>query len=767
MRTFSLGFFLGTLCLLWLPVLPMLPEWFYLTYMGLVMALIAWGIYRQVSSQWLWLVGMMAGCGYALWVAQGIKASGLPADWEGQDKVMTGMIVAIPEQRPEGTGFLLDVDQDGFQGRLRLTWYNDQEVSIPTLRAGERWQLRVRSKRPNGFANPNGFDYEQWLFAQRILGSGYVRSSPDNQRLAAAPWWNPDYLRQQIREHIVQALAGSAASGLVQGLAVAHTADMTSDQWQVLRDTGTVHLLAISGLHITMVAAAGLLPVWLLWRWFPVLYLWVPVRIAGAVVGAVLASGYAVLAGFNIPTQRTLLMLLVLLAGLVWRRQIPFSVTLSVALLLVLLLDPLAALSAGFWLSFLTVCLLVLLGSRRRKPFKGTSVSIQLLLSLGTVPLTAGFFGMVSLSAPLANLVAIPLVTLVATPLVLLGIMLSGVLPSLAALLWQTAAWLLEGLMTVLQWLAGLPFSSVYLPLIPWPWLVLGLLGFVVLCLPRGMPARWLGGVLMLPLAVYQPGRPEPGAFQATLLDVGQGLSSVVMTATHVLVFDTGPKTSDTFDTGELVLVPWLHGQGVHQVDRLIVSHSDTDHSGGTAALLSALPVSEVLTSAAEVIPPGQHTMPCVQGQGWEWDGVRFTVIHPGDDFEDSNENNRSCVLRVENDRHSLLLAADIERVGEQSLLRTADALSAEVLLVPHHGSQSSSSPAFIQAVAPTLAIVTSGYHNRFHHPHPEVLARYARQGTQVLNTVDTGALQVDFPASPAPLTWQGWRQVNPHFWYR
>lgn len=763
MRTFSVSFFIGTLVLLILPRLPPLDALFW-GVVALSLGVGGMGVCHTPLRRWslgLVLSGVLLGGCYAVWVASGVRSDWLPPSWEGEDILLTGTVADVPEQKMDGLHFLLDVDLPEYDGRLRVAWYADD---LPAIRAGERWQLRVRGKRPNGFMNPGGFDYEQWLFAQRIGGSGYVRQSADNQRLTAAPWWDVDNLRQSLKERIDTALQGSAMTGMVQGLAIAYTEAITPEQWEVLRKTGTIHLLAISGLHITMVAGLGILPVWLVWRWWPGLYLRMPLRIAAGIAGGVLATGYSLLAGFNIPTQRTLIMLLVVLAGLVWRRQVPFSVTLSLALLLVLLLDPLASLSVGFWLSFLTVGLLAFLGGRQRKLGKSSLVWMQLVLSLGTIPLAAGFFGMVSLSSPLANLLAIPVVTFVVTPMVLLGMLLSTWWAGGAELVWQGAALLLEGLMWVLEWLAALPLSAVYMSLVPLPWLVLAVAGFLLLWLPRGMPGRWLGWLLMLPLLLYQPARPAAGAFRVAVLDVGQGLASVVQTANHTLVFDTGPKTSDSFDTGELVLLPWLYGEGIAHLDTLMVSHADNDHSGGAAALLSTMPVDKVLVNTPEILFAYNPDL-CAAGQHWQWDGVEFTVLHPAMNFPDQKENNRSCVLKIANPYHSLLLAADIERPAEQWLAKQAADVSAEVLLVPHHGSKTSSSPAFLKAVAPTLGIVTSGYRNRFHHPHPSVMERYASYNIKLLNTVESGELRLDFPAAPEEFSLREWRRLQKHVW--
>lgn len=766
MRTFSAAFFGGTLLLLLLPELPA-ADWLLAgALLWSVMALLAYIVARKRYCP-AWLVSVAGGVGagacYALLTAVQVQDAQLPVAWEGQDVLMTGTVAGVPETRDNGVRFLLDVEQADFQGRLRIAWYDGE---APVLRAGERWQLLVRAKRPNGFLNRGGFDYEKWLFAQRVGGSGYVRQSAENLRLKRAPALHPDNIRQHLKDRIAEALGDSPATGLVQGLAVAYRSGITPQQWDVLRMTGTSHLLAISGLHIGMVAGFGFLPVWLLWRLLPALYLWMPVRVAGAVAGAVLACGYALLAGFTLPTQRALVMVLVLLLGLLLRRQIPFSVTFALALLLVLLVDPLAGLSAGFWLSFMAVALLVFLGKRRYRSGKGGFFWLQLGLSLGMLPLTAGFFGMVSLVSPLANLVAIPYITLLVAPLVLLGVLLTGVFPWLAAGLWQLAGMLLEWLMLLLERLAGFELSAVYLPLIPLHWLLLALLGFVLLWLPRGMPGRWLGLVLLLPLVTFQPARPQPGAFRVSVLDVGQGLASVVQTANHALVFDTGPRVSSRFDTGELVMLPWLRGQGVTRVDRLLVSHADNDHRGGARAVLAEMPVGVVMTNTPELL--GEfNPLVCNAGQQWRWDGVEFSILHPADGFSGKKKNDRSCVLKIQNEHYAMLLTADIERPAEKWLLRQQADLAADVLLAPHHGSKTSSSPAFINAVAPQLGIITSGYRNRFNHPHPSVSKRYQARGVTLLNTADVGELVLDFPVTGAGYQVQQLRKAKRHFWHR
>lgn len=764
MRIFSVSFFIGTLLLLLLPRLPSLDALFWRVYVGIALLFcIGCVVWRQrlYLPLVLMLSGLGLGSGYALHTANNILASWLPTAWEGKAVLLTGTVADVPERGVDGLHFIFDVAHPAFNGRLRLAWYEDE---LPVMYAGERWQLLVRAKRPHGFSNPNGFDYERWLFTQRIGGTGYVRNSTENQRLAAASPWTVNVWRQKLKMAIETALPDSPATGLVQGLAVAYTKAITPEQWAVLRDTGTIHLLAISGMHITMVAMLGIVPVWGIWRLFPVLYLWLPLRVAAGIAGGGLAIGYALLAGFSIPTQRALLMLLVILLGLVWRRHIPFSITLATALLGVLLIDPLAPLAVGFWLSFAIVGLLAGLSLRQWRMGKASVVWIQWVLSLGTLPLTAGFFGMVSLNSPVANLLAIPLVTFVITPLVLLGIVLVGWWSAAATAVWSGAAELLTWLMTVLEWLADLPLATIAMPLVPLVWLGLALLGFGLLFAPRGMPGRWLGVVLMLPMLLYQPEKPAMGAFRASVLDVGQGLATVVQTAQHTLVFDTGPKTSEHFNAGDLVVLPWLYGQGLRKIDRLLVSHADNDHSGGTQALINAMPIGDIWVGTADTLPHEQTTL-CTAGQQWEWDGVQFSVLHPSPVFHEQRDNNRSCVLKVSNSHHSLLLTADIEQPAERWLIKQRADLAAEVLLLPHHGSKTSSSLAFINAVAPRLGIITSGYLNRYHHPHPSVTARYEERGIKLLNTLNSGELRLDFPETNAAINIREWRNVRPHIW--
>lgn len=776
MRILSLSFFAGTLILLQFSTLPSLP--FVTAIVGLMLVISA------VGARWLdkrCVAGLLFLCLGFCWAyaqATQIHQARISSELEGKDLQVEGYVTGIPVYRSDSLRFVFVIQQArlaktkesvALRGKVRLGWYRH----FPTgMQAGERWRLTIRAKRPSGSMNPGGFDYEKWLFSQRIIASAYVRKSSANTPLVAdaASKLLPD--ADRTRQHILQAiqheLQDAPQQGIVAALAVAWREGISTAQWEVLRRTGTSHLVAISGLHIGLVAGAGFLLVAGIWWLFPALYLYLPVRIAGAVVGVVLATGYALLAGLTLPTQRALVMVLIIMLGLLLRRSIPFTQTLALALLAVLLLDPLAALSAGFWLSFLSVLMIFLLSQRSiRRKNKWLVLTIQLGLSLGMIPLTASLFGSASLLSAPANLLAVPVVSLLIVPLVLGGVVLLPLSPWLAGYCWQLAEWGLRSLFAVLEYLAALDWAALPLAQLPLGWVLLALFGFLLLMMPAGLPGRWLGVLLLLPVFCWQPSRPAEGEFRLTVLDVGQGLATALETRNHLLIYDAGPRSGDSFDAGRLIVLPWLYAQGYQRVDALMVSHADNDHSGGAVALLDTVPVGRVLSGAEGLLAAYQPER-CLAGMQWQWDGVTFSVLHPTEDYSHKKRNNRSCVLLVDNGQHSVLFSGDIERPAEYllgKLLRGQ--LKADVLLVPHHGSKSSSSPVLLKRVEPKLALVSAGYRNRFHHPHPSVRKRFQDWGIDLLSTVDSGAIRVDFPADAGEFTVERYRVENRKFWHR
>ncbi|RME35238.1 MAG: DNA internalization-related competence protein ComEC/Rec2 [Gammaproteobacteria bacterium] len=693
---------------------------------------------------------------------------GLAPELEGRELVVEGRVASLPGRSEQGVVFLFEPRRVWLDGRpvtpprrIRLGWYGARTAELVP---GERWRLRVRLKRPHGLANPGGFDYERWLFREGIGATGHVRESRDNRRLGRAPA-GIDLLRHELRRRIDAALGDSPWTGVITALAIGDRHAISPAQWQVLRATGTNHLVAISGLHIGLLATAG----FFLFRWLAALVgalsgSSLPAqRVAGA--GAVLfALGYAALAGFAIPTLRALVMVAVCVAGIQAGRRLSATALLSVAAIAVLVLDPTAVLSPGFWLSFGAV-VLIFYGTLCRRGMPGrlrSLVRLQLLVGIGLLPLLAAFFGQHPLIAPLANLIAVPWVSLTTVPLTLLGALGSFAAPEHADLLPRLAAATLDLLWPVLERLAVLPAGQWQPRMIAGGELIAAVTGTALLLAPAGIPLRHLGVIFLLPLALPAgPSLPE-GGFRLTLLDVGQGLSAVVRTRSHLLVYDTGPRHGGGFDAGAAVLAPFLRARGERRIDLLLLSHGDSDHAGGARSLLAGFPVGEVVTAPDPRIAWAGGKR-CRAGMEWRWDGVRLRVIHPGTGRWHGND--ASCVLLIEGGGHRLLLSGDIERRAERDLVaRLGAGLRAEVLVSPHHGSLSSSSVAFANRVLPAWVLHPAGYRNRFGFPKSKVVARWRVRGAKQLVTGQAGAIEMDF-LPQFPVVPRCWREDNPRIW--
>ena len=695
-------------------------------------------------------------------------AEALPPALEGVPLQLTGVVAGLPQPGPQGTRFVFQVEQalhDGrpvvVPGRVSLAWQRgfdgDVLVAAPSqeIRAGQRWQFSARLRAPHGNLNPHGFDLELWLFEQGLRATGSVLASGATPpRLLAEGVGQPvGRARQAVRDAILLRVPDAAAAGVLAALAVGDQAAIGRDDWALFRDTGVAHLMSISGLHVTLFAwlAAGLIGP--LWRLSPRLMLAVPAPLAARWGGVLAAGGYALLAGWGVPAQRTLWMLatvaLLRSTGLRW----PPLLVLLAAAVVVTLGDPWALLQPGFWLSFAAVALLMVsdADAEATPPRAGgwraatldaarRGLRTQWVASIGLAPLSLVFFQQVSVVGFVANLLAIPLVTLAVVPLALLGI----VLPPL----WGLAAALVQGLVAVLQVLAALPFGLWTAAAAPAWAVAAGLLGGALLLMPLPWRLRLLGLPLLLPLLAPPLPRPPQGSFEVLAADIGQGSAVLVRTRGHVLVYDAGPRYGPDTDAGERVLLPLLRARGERRIDGLLLSHRDMDHVGGAAALLQALPVGWLSGSLEDGHPlrraaavPSQR---CRAGQAWDWDGVRFEILHPAaaDDRPGAAPNTLSCVLRVQGgDGRSLLLTGDIEAAQETALAaRLGPALRSNVLLVPHHGSLSSSTPEFLAAVAPGTAVVQAGYRNRFGHPAPAVEARYRAAGAALVRSDRCGA---------------------------
>jgi competence protein ComEC len=742
-----------------------------------------------------------AGFMYAGWRAQHRLADELPPPWEERDIQLRGVVDDLPQSTGEGVRFALAVERTDTPGavvpeRISLAWFAPRDAgwardgtvrdapSAPIVHAGERWQLTVRLKRPHGNVNPDGFDLEAWLFERNLRATGYVRESQANVRLAAFVGRPGDHVqraRERIRTRIANALPDARYAGVITALAIGDQRAVPESQWTVFNRTGVTHLISISGLHVTVFATlAGGLAL-LVCRRSTTLTSRIPARKIATLVGAVFAFGYVLLAGAEVPAVRTLLMLVVGGIGLWLARPGTALPVWLWSLVGVLVWDPWAGFAPGFWLSFGAVGLLLYAGSGR--PVVRSAVAwparfaealhgsarAQWVVTLGLVPGTLALFQQVSVVSALANAVAIPVVTLGVVPLILFAIVVPVDAP------WQFAHGVLALLMRYLEWVAALPVAT-WTSHVPIAWTVGVATGGVVWMLaPRGIPGRLIGIVWMLPLALLLPPPVPVGGAQVTVLDVGQGLAVFVTTATHALVYDTGPRFNDVVDAGGRIIAPFLRAAGVARLDMLVVSHADTDHSGGAGSLLRAVPVAAFLSS----LPPDHPLVAqaartatvarCEAGTTWQWDRVTFTLLHPqAGHYADATRksNDLSCVLRIETSGGGVLLTGDIEARTESELLqRSPTAAASDVLVVPHHGSRTSSTPAFVAGVSPALAVFAAGYRNRFGHPREDVVERYRQAGAARLRTDLQGAITVTLsPDGPVVATAE--REHHRRYWY-
>jgi len=734
------------------------------------------------------------GFGYAGWRAEARLADHLPPAWEGVDIALVGVVDELPQASARGTRFAFAVERIEpakaiVPARLSLAWYAQLKKDgtsdpPPPLSAGERWRLVVRLKRPHGNVNPHGFDIEAWLLENNLRATGYVRRDERNARLDAFAGRPSDWVeraRERVRARILAALPEADYAGVIAALAIGDQRAIPEPQWRIFGRTGITHLISISGLHVTVFAAIAGALAYALARRSAWLTTRVPARKLAVLAGVVAATGYVLLAGSQVPAQRTLLMLAVAALGLWLARPGTAAIIWLWALAIVVAWDPWAGMTPGFWLSFGSVGLLLYAHAGRLPPAPATTGSArvgralrvaartQVLVTIGLVPLTLALFQQVSVISPPANALAIPVVTFVVVPLALAGIALPF------EPLWQAAHAVFAAMMVPLLWLAQLP-GAVWQQHAPPGWAVVAaLVGVAWLAAPRGLPGRALGAVWFLPLFVLVPPRPEPGTFRMTVLDVGQGLAVAVATHRHTLLYDTGPRYTDTADAGGRIVAPFLRATGVARLGGLIVSHQDSDHSGGAATLLHTVPVDWLLSSL-----PDDHELSggwsaadglalrCAAGQRWAWDGVRFAVLHPPAAYYDAprlKTNDLSCVVRVESDHGRALLTGDIEAASEAELLHAApETLAVDVLLVPHHGSRTSSTAPFVAAVGASVAVFTPGYRNRFGHPHPDVVARYRAAGARLWRTDVDGALTFDFGPGAAPMP-RAERAQDPRYW--
>jgi len=736
---------------------------------GLVVGLLFGWVARRLPWGPLALAAAVAAgavCGFGL---TGVRAAHFAAKaldpaLQGLDIQVTGRVAALPQRSAESVVFEFHVEaasRDGQSVRLppllQLSWYQrGLFAGGPHWRAGDRWRFTVRLRSPHGHANPHGFDRERWLWENGIGATGYVRNGPRDpvpQALGASGWHPLERARQWVSERIQQRVPDPRSAGVLAALVVGDQSAIDSGDWALFRTTGVAHLMSISGLHVTMFAWLATLVLGALWRragraW-PRWLLAVPVPVAAGLGGVGLATLYALFSGWGVPSQRTVLMLSLVVGLRLLGRQWPWGPLWLLAMAAVLLLDPWALLQPGFWLSFVAVGILFATDPGGREPRRealdvpllrrqravGAALSQlreQAVVTVALAPLSLLLFGQFSVVGLVANLLAIPWVTLVLTPLALLGVLLPW--------LWDAAALAVQGLALWLSWLAQWPWAAVFRAIPPLPLALAGVLGALLLVLRLPWGVRSAGVLLLWPLLTWQPPRLPAGEFDVLALDVGQGSAVLVRTAGHSLLYDTGPRYSAVSDAGQRVVVPLLRALG-EAPDTVVVSHKDSDHAGGAEAVRAAWPQARWLSSF-DADPQRR----CLAGQRWEWDGVVFEMLHPTPDLIGPDgagllpTNAMSCVLRVSNARQSAWLSGDLDAERETRLALAQPHLRADLLLAPHHGSQSSSSPVLLNTLRPRWVLIQSGYRNRFHHPAPAVLQRYRERSMRWVNTPECGA---------------------------
>ena len=720
MRTAMLALAAGLLLLRFLPQLPPVSALPLMFAVGLALLPFRW---RAIGC-------FLCGFGWACLSAHWALDDRLPTELDGRTFWLEGQVVGLPDVRGGVVRFeLVDISSrhTGLPSRLRLAWYGG-----PVMQEGERWRLAAKLKRPRGLVNPHSFDYEAWLLARRIGASGTIKAGERVSVAEGGLAW-----RDQLRQRLM-AVDAHGRSGAIAALVVGDDSGLSTSDWRILQDTGTVHLMVISGQHVGMLAGLlyGLVALMARWGVWPQRIAWLPCACGLALAGA-LAYGW--LAGFEVPVQRALVMVTLVL---VWRlrfRYLGVWLPLLIALDGVLLIDPLVGLQSGFWLSFLAVALLALVFRGRLGSWSWWQAlgRAQWSMALGLLPVLLALGLPISLSGPIANLFAVPLVSAVIVPLSLLGTTLLW-LPSVGEPLLWSAGGLLMLLFDALQWLADWQPAWMPASLPLWAWLLVAL-GMLLILLPAGVSFRALGLVLLLPLLFPPSSRPVTGQAEVWVFDVGQGLAVLVRTREHALLYDAGPRYGD-FDIGERVVFPSLRTLGLAGLDLLMLSHADSDHAGGALAIQRHMPVARVLSGEPEMLPASLNAGECRSGDSWEWNRVSFTSWR-WSNAQDGNQS--SCVLLVEANGERLLLTGDIDVAAEKALLASEMPLDVQWLLVPHHGSRSSSSTALIEATTPKAALVSRSLHNAFGHPHPDVMKRLQASGAQIHDTAEQGAIQI------------------------
>ena len=705
---------------------------------------------------------------------------------EGRDVAIIGVVASLPVRLERGVRFEFDVDRVvtsvRVPSRLLLGWYNGDVA----LRPGEQWAFTVRLKRPHGTMNPGGFDFEAWMLERNLRATGYVRAGRNDpapvrtQTMVWAPRYAIERARSNLRDQLLPNLSGKRYGGVLLALVLGDQRAISDADWTLFNRTGIGHLVSISGLHITMIASLAGLAVAALWRRSPALLARAAAQTAAVSAGLIAAFLYALLAGWGVPAQRTVVMLATVGVAWLFSSRIGAATSLALAAALVCLIDPWAVLAPGFWLSFGAVAAIVwvvhgrtLQGGSAWRAVLHAAVRVQVAVTLALIPATVLLFHQLSIVSPLANAVAIPVVSWAVTPLALLGAMLA-VLPAPLSILAEPVLGIADAIFamvaTLLQWASSFAWANVPVATPPLALVVLAVIGVIWLLAPPGWPVRASGAIALLPMFVWPATRAAGNEVWVTALDVGQGSALLVEAQDQVWLYDAGPRYSADTDAGERLVLPYLRHRGIGRLDGLIVSHLDSDHSGGAASILRGITVDRVISSIAPGHPAlGGRTdvERCVVGMQWNAGPLKFAMVHPAaPDYEAKRPtNSMSCVLLITSGTTRLLLTGDVPLADELALLARLPTLRADWLSVPHHGSRSSSGAVLLDTLGAKAAVAQAGYRNRFRHPDPDVVARYQARSIRFFRTDHAGALQWRFAADGSS-TVSLWRLFNARYWH-
>ena len=671
----------------------------------------------------------------------------LPVSQIQKTLLIQGIIYSVPEKKFHGVKFEFKVDRfksKKIKSTMLISWYSHP----PKLHIGERWEFSVKLKPPIGSHNPGGFDYSQFLLSQGISATGFVNvPNVHNKLLGRDDFYALQVFREKIQKNISTAIHNQTLAAFVSALCVGLRDGLTESDWQVFQKTGTNHLVAIAGLHIGFVVATVYFLANKLCRLFPRLLLIIPAARFAEIIALLSALAYSALSGFAIPAQRASIMLFFLMMGSIFCRRISIWRRLFFSASIILILNPFDLFEASFCLSFMSICFLswIMMGRLKTEKHWKSWIKMQVAILIGLLPVMLLFFQQASLVAFFTNAVAIPWIGFVILPMALFAVLLNLFYLHLVSqkLFWLTGKLLLP-LWKFLSFAAHLSFASWYHAISSPFLLIAGIMGAIFLLAPRKMPAKWVGCFGLLPLFFFHTATPKESDYWVTVIDVGQGLSVLVQTAHHVMLYDTGAHAPGGFDFGESVVAPYLRYRGIHTINRLEISHGDNDHSGGADAISKDFKVQSIFTSAPKLIAHF-HAQYCAAGQSWTWDKVHFTTLNPVKNAP-YQDNNSSCVIKISSQKNAMLLTGDIQKVTEAQLVYLYGAqLKSTVLLAPHHGSRTSSSQQFLSAVSPKIAVISAGKLNRYHLPSPLVLSRYQQNHIKVYNTANSGAIMIRF----------------------